>query len=55
MKATKKTHTVLKPFRHGHRPVAAGTEIDLTDKQAKYLILSGQIEPKNGGEKKQKP
>ena len=39
-----KTYTVVKPMRGSDgKTLAAGQSIDLTDRQAKWLLLSGKI------------
>lgn len=53
-----KTYTVVKPMRGSDgKTLAAGQSIELTDRQAKWLLLSGKIakpQPAKADKKKEK-
>jgi hypothetical protein len=46
-----RTYVVLRAGRVQNAPREVGAEVSLTDAQAKYLVLSGQVEPKAAKDK----
>ena len=38
-------YQVIRQLRHNRQTYAVGAEIELTEAQAKYLVMSGQIKP----------